>query len=515
MFRRGVMILTIGLAMLLVWVLPAFSELIVDTTWVRRYNAPANGDDSGYYLAVDGSGNVYVTGESYDSETHKDFATVKYDASGSEVWVRRYNGPGNGDDVTRAITVDVSGNIYVVGKSPGSGTHYDYATIKYYPNGDTAWVRRYNGPANDYDRAHDVTVDAYGNAYVTGAICGIGTADDISTIKYYPNGDTAWVRTYHKSSESPFDVEVDGAGNVYVAGFAPQSTGAASDYATIKYYPNGDTAWVRAYNGPGDGNDDACAVAVDDSGNVYVTGWSWGIGTDQDCATVKYDPSGNEIWVQRYNGPGNGNDNAYAIAIDDSSNIYITGASLGSGTGQDYATVKYDSSGNEIWVRRYNGPENGYDYAHSMAVDGFANVYVTGLSFGGSTHFDCATVKYDSSGNEVWVQRYNGPDNDYDYAYRVGVDGSGNVSIAGGSYSSQTLWDYVTIRYFQVLRGDTNGDWVIDVGDVVYLVSYLYRGGPAPEYVVVGDCNCDEIVNVGDVVFLISYLFKGGNPPDC
>ena len=482
---------------------------------MRTYNGPANGYDYGYFLAVDGSGNVYVTGDSYDSEMLEDFATVKYDASGSEVWVRRYNGPGNSYDFTHAVTVDVSGNIYVVGKSPGSGTSNDYATIKYYPNGDTAWVRRYDGPASDSDRAHAVTVDAYRNVYVTGASCGIGTGDDISTIKYYPNGDTAWVRTYHNGAESPFDVAVDGAGYVYVTGYAIPGTETTSDYATIKYYPNGDTAWVRGYNGPGDGHDDACAVAVDDSGNVYVTGWSWGSGTDQDCATVKYDSSGNQIWVQRYNGPGNGNDNAHAIAIDASSNIYITGPSLGSGTYQDYATVKYDSSGKEVWVRRYNGPENGYDYAHSIAVDGFGNVYVTGLSYGGWTHYDCATVKYDSSGNEVWVQRYNGPDNDYDYAYRIGLDGSGNVYIAGGSYCSDTFWDYNTIKYFQALRGDANGDGVIDIADVVHLINYLFIDGPAPNPLETGNANCDEVVDIADIVYLINYLFIDGPPPGC
>jgi hypothetical protein len=64
-------------------------------------------------------------------------------------------------------------------------------------------------------------------------------------------------------------------------------------------------------------------------------------------------------------------------------------------------------------------------------------------------------------------------------------------------------------------RGDVNGDGIVNVGDVVYLVSYLYKGGPPPDPVIIGDCNCDEIVNVGDVVFLVSYLYKGGPEPVC
>jgi hypothetical protein len=513
--KRYLFIPATWIVVLVFCALPALAEMIVDTAWVRTYNGPANDYDYGYFLAVDGSGNVYVTGHSYDSGTLEDFATVKYDASGNEVWVQRYDGSGNDYDFAHAIAVDVSGNVYVIGKSWGSGSGYDYATVKYYPNGDTAWVRRYDGPGNGGDAAHAITVDGPGNVYVTGTSYGSGTGDDIATIKYYPDGDTAWVRRYHNDAESPFDIAVDGAGNVYVTGYTRQGTGTDSDYATIKYYPNGDTAWVRRYNGTGDGHDDACAIAVDDSGNIYVTGFSWGSGTDQDYATVKYDSSGNEVWVQRYNGPGNGSDNAYVMAIDGSNNIYVTGPSLGSGTYQDYATVKYDSSGNEIWVQRYNGPENGYDYAHAIAVDGSGNVYVTGVSYGGWTYYDCATVKYDSSGNELWVQRYNGPDNDYDYAYAIAVDVSGNVYVTGGSYCSDTFWDYNTIKYFQALRGDANGDGVIDIADIVHLINYLFINGPDPDPLWVGDCNCDDVVNIADVIYLINYLFLDGPPPGC
>lgn len=116
--------------------------------------------------------------------------------------------------------------------------------------------------------------------------------------------------------------------------------------------------WVARYNGPPPSApvDIAYDVAVDDSGNVFVTGQSAGIGSNYDYATIKYNSSGIQQWVQRYNGPGNSTDNAYAIALDPSGNVYVTGRSWGVGTTFDYATIKYNSSGTQQWVQRYNGP---------------------------------------------------------------------------------------------------------------------------------------------------------------
>jgi len=181
---------------------------------------------------------------------------------------------------------------------------------------------------------------------------------------------------------------IDSSGNVYV-------TGASSgDYATIKYNSNGDSIWVKRYNGPVNGGDYANSIAIDGSGNVYVTGFSdTGFG-NYDYATIKYNSSGVQQWVQRYDGPGNSFDDANSIAVDNSGNVYVTGSSGGNGTGNDYATIKYNSNGDSIWVHRYNGPANGNDYAYPMAVDSSGNVYVTGGSSGIGTNLDYATIKY-------------------------------------------------------------------------------------------------------------------------
>jgi hypothetical protein len=109
--------------------------------------------------------------------------------------------------------------------------------------------------------------------------------------------------------------------------------------------------------------------------------------------TVKYNPDGNEVWVARYNGPANSRDYGECIALDDSGNIYVTGASWVSEY-SDYITIKYDANGIELWVARYNGPGNGSDYPYGLAVDSSGQVYVAGWSDGSGTYADYAAVKY-------------------------------------------------------------------------------------------------------------------------
>ncbi|UCF43719.1 MAG: SBBP repeat-containing protein, partial [Planctomycetota bacterium] len=449
--------------------------------WVARYDGPGNSDDGATAIAVDDSNNVYVTGYSIGDGTGGDYATIRYGPDSNEtIWVARYNGPTNDGDVASAIAVDDSNNVYVTGQSDGGATGYDYATIKYDPaDGNELWSARYNGPGNGSDEGWDIAVDDSNNVYVTGGSYGDGTGDDYATIKYDPvDGNELWVARYNgpgNGGDVALAIAVDDSNNVYVTGRS-WGNGTDHDYATIKYDPaDGNELWVARYNGPGNSSDEGWDIAVDDSGFVYVTGRS--NGTGDDYATIKYDPAdGNELWVARYNGPGNGQDEAQAIAVDDSNNVYVTGGSYGSGTDHDYATIKYDlADGNELWVARYNGPGNDIDVAHAIAVDDSNNVYVTGVSYGDSTDEDYATIKYDPNGNQLWLDRYNGPVNGIDYATGIAIDDMGNVYVTGESGYMSPESHYATIKYSQVsctppLDGDLNNDCKVDFQDLAIVV---------------------------------------------
>jgi len=416
--------------------------------WISRYNGPGNSLEEAFAVASDVSSNIYVTGSSMGSGSNLDYATVKYNSAGQEQWAVRYNGPANFIDIANAIAVDAAGNVYVTGISTGTISLSDYATVKYNSAGQEQWVARYNGPSNGTDEAFSITVDAAGNVYVTGQSLS-GTNYDFATVKYNSAGTQQWVSRYNgpqSSIDNAAAVKVDGSGNVYVTG---SSTGSGSglDFATVKYNAAGQEQWAIRYNGTNNADDVPSAMYVDASGNVFVTGGSSGSTSSNDYVTIKYNSAGQEQWNSRYNGTGNDNHISFGIAVSAAGNVYVTGSSIGQGSATDYATVMYNSSGAQQWAARYNGPNNTSDDAAAIEVDQSGNAFVTGASNSGGTNLDYLTIKYSPSGQQMWEQRYNGPGNGIDAALSVCVDGSGNVYITGNSQGSGSSSDYATLKY--------------------------------------------------------------------
>jgi len=403
----------------------------ISQEWVARYHFYS--DDQARAIAVDDSGNVYVTGksEAYTPQgAQPDYATIKYNSAGIMKWVQRYNGKGNDKDDVRAMVVDEMGNVYVTGLSNRFAFpdfDYDFATVKYDKNGVQQWVKGYN---RGQDQAEAIALDSLRNIYVGGVAGG-----DLTVIKYNPNGDSLWVRSYNSGSSDGFEaMAVDLAGNVYLAGWDSNEF----DWQIVKINSEGVFQWVRTFNGPGNGSDYPKSIAIDGSSNIYVTGYVWGNNT-VNYATVKYDSSGLQKWVAYY-----ANATALAISVDKLSNSFVTGVQT-----QNITTIKYNLSGVQEWIRNFNGAGNSYDMPCCIKLDDSANVYITGYATViAPWNTDYVTIKYNSSGIQQWLIYYHG--NNYNQATGLAVDKIGNVYVTGSSVGLGNN-DYATIKYSQAV----------------------------------------------------------------
>ncbi len=441
-----------GLFLTLFFVTWDFNFIYAQVTaeWIQRYDGPDKLNDNAYEIATDKNGNVYVSGMSDWKNTGADYNIIKYNSKGDFQWTARYSGPLE-DDLPIALAVDDNGNICVTGRSDAENGATDYVTIKYSSSGNQLWIQRFNGKMNKDDIPGCLAIDNIGNVYVTGSSDGTGSFNaDFATIKYNSNGVQQWVTKYNGSgngTDTPESMAIDDYGNVFVTG-SSVSSGTHYNIVTIKYDLNGVQQWVNIYNSPENNADFARSLAIDDSGNIYVTGGTIGNNTKSDFATLKYNFAGEILWIRKYNGPASDVDYARFITLDSKRNIYITGYSTGKGSEFDYATIKYNLDGDELWATRYNGPGNKNDLVNSLVVDDSGNIYITGQSEGIGTGADYATIKYNSDGVQQWAERYNGPADDNDNASSVAVDNSGNIYVTGNSTVNKKYnTDFVTIKY--------------------------------------------------------------------
>jgi uncharacterized delta-60 repeat protein len=406
-------------------------------------------------MAVDGDGNMYITGYGFTSGQGYNFLTVKFNSSGEKEWDVKFNGTTNNDDYARYIALDKDGNIYVAGiaSTGSSNSTNDIAIVKYNSAGEEQWSAIFNGESNGFDSPTAVAVDASGNVYVTGISVSSNGTEDYVTIKYNSTGDEQWKSFYNgpgNSDDEAIAIALDDQNNIYITGRSKHgSFGSTFDIATIKYNNSGEEQWVARYDGPANDVDAGVSAAVDGSGNVYVTGVSTGSGTLYDYATIKYNSNGEEQWVKIYNGDANREDTPVKILLDGSGNIYVTGQSRKSSSfdSEDYATVKYNSSGDELWVKRFDGDASSSDIPIDLKIDDENNIYVTGYSETGSGAVtkDICTIKYRPDGSEDWIVFYNNSENTGDEPVGIGLDNLGNIYVAGSS-----KFAYLALKYGQV-----------------------------------------------------------------
>ncbi len=306
---------------------------IVSQVWAKTYNGELNLNDFAADVQFDNNGDVYVTGstDSYSPFIFNGqaFTTIKYrQTDGVQLWLKSYDvlpddGTNANNEAANSLAVDINRNVYVTGKSNGT------TTVMYNNNGQEQWSKKIAG---GYGRK--ILVDILNNIVVTGW----GSA----TVKYDANGVMLW-QTIYPGNASFQDMALDTSGNVYVTGYNREN-GTSDDYRTVKYNINGEQQWSKWFNGDANGIDLARSIALDGYGNVYITGQcviKAGRNTNENYATIKYNNAGNEQWVKYYDGPESSVDRGFDIAVDGSGNVYVTGESAAKISFFDFATIKY------------------------------------------------------------------------------------------------------------------------------------------------------------------------------
>jgi hypothetical protein len=424
-------------------------------SWAARIASAAY--DSGYGIATDSSGNVFVTGYygiavtlyNQDGTTGASLAN----AGGGECFVAKYTSAGvvswaariasTGDDNGYGIATDSSGNVFVTGYYSAAVTLYGTgdatSTTLAYVGGNDVFVAKYTSAgviswaarivSTDYERGYGIATDSSGNVFVTGyygaAVTFYGTGDatsktlafaggnDCFVAKYTPAGVISWAaRIAGTGADQGLGIATDSSGNVLVTGYYGAAltlynqdgtsgatlafVGTYADVFVAKYTPAGVVSWAARIASAG--YDGGRGIATDPSGNVFVTGYYGAAltlynqdGTTgatlafvgvQDVFVAKYTSAGAISWATRI--AGTGDDQGFGIATDSSGNVFVTGqyqaaVTLYNQDGTTGATLAV-VGGYDAFVAKYT--PNGYITLPSSSINVAGGYYLNGVQVG-------------------------------------------------------------------------------------------------------------------------------------
>lgn len=278
---------------------------------------------------------------------------------------------------------------------------------------------------------------------------GISEICDSSLIRSSENTKILWNSSWGSPTNTDYglDLILDSTGNITIAGYTESYGAEAQDVVVLKYNTNGTLLWNTTWGGPD--YDVARGIGALSTGESIVCGntESYGAGHN-DFFLLKIDTNGILIWNTTWGGAEY--DWAYALTIDTLGNIYVAGSTNGSGAGnRDFALVKFNSAGVEVWNTTWGGIES--DQAYDIELDKDGNIYLVGHTYSfGAGNGDFTLLKYDPSGTLLWNVTWGGPS--YDWANHFALDSSGNILCTGDTYSFGIAGDVAIVKF------DPNGN---------------------------------------------------------
>ena len=490
----------------------ASRPLIIDPvlSYSTYLGGTGSGFDQGLGVAVDSSGNAYVTGETESPDFpvsmgapqpirggQRDAFVAKLNPAGTALVYSTYLG-GAGNEIGNAISLDVAGNAYVTGETESANfPTVNPLQVAFAGQGD-AFVAKLNAAGNGLvystflggsgrETGQGIAADSAGNAYVTGETL---------------------------STDFP----------ATIGAFQTSHGGGQLDAFVVKVNAEGSALLYSTYLGAG-GNNRAHDIAVDSNGNAYVTGetdsgfpttagafQTTSAGGDIDAFVTKLNAAGSALLYSTYLG-GSSGDTGWGVAIDGASNAHVAGATQSTnfptarpyqaaraGTGDAFVT-KLNAAGSALLYSTYLGGTGSVDSGSGIAVDGLGNAYVTGGTTSanfptanpfqatcGSCTLDAFVAMVDTSASGISSLVYSSflGGSDWDSGRNIAADSAGNVYVTGVTRS--TNFPTTSGAFQSAFQGGSDDAFVSKIGaDFVVSISpssNTVSAGQSPVYTV-------------------------------
>ncbi len=412
----------------------------LELEWVREYTGDFEVQEASG-LAVDDSGNVIVGITSFDTISNDGITLQKYNTNGDLLWMQKYEGdfePGNSisNDKLQDITIDNNNNIYLAGRSDFCQSdpyeaYTSFLTFKYNSNGEILWLSEFTIDTlrTGWYWPYTIAVDSSNNVYVG------GNFEKGIILKYNSSGNLVW-KTDVDFTTYIDNMLLDEYSNIYIY---------KSDIGCAKYDSNGVLQWKTITDSLNEGVG-AIGMTIDNDRNIYLTGIKKYNRNTAAIYTAKYNQNGIRQWIKKYGGEEYYYYVGNHIFVDNHGNSYISGHFFSSSISDNqFITIKYDSSGNEIWVNKFDGPSNTSCQLFDMAMDNKNSVYITGRVY--NSYIDhLVLVKYDTNGDLLY-EGYYVESSLNTKGHDIEIDNNNNVFLIGESWKSGLKT--IVLKYIQ------------------------------------------------------------------
>jgi hypothetical protein len=467
--------------------------------------------DYGISVVQTSDGGLVVTGATFSfGAVAGDLLLSKFDASGNHLWSRTLGG--TSFDQGCSVVQSLDGGFVVTGYTNSFGVGGDDLLLsKFDASGNHLWSRTLGGSSDDYGISVVQTPD--GGFVVTGYTNSFGAGgDDLLLSKFDASGNHLWSRTLGGSSDDYGQSVVQTSDGGLVVTGATFSFGAGGDHLLLsKFDVSGNHLWSRTLGGSSGDYGGQSVVQTSDGGFV-VTGYTNSFGAGWlDVLLSKFDASGNYLWTRILGGTGW--DVSESVVQTSDGGFVVTGYtnSFGAG-GDDLLLSKFDASGNHLWSRTLGGTSFDQGYSVVQSLDG--GFVVTGYTSLGAQSL--LLSKFDASGNTCMGEFVTPTVQSITPTVTSPIPTitmpSPTITSPIPTVTSPTPPITTVCEEFPFIRGDVNGDGLVNHPDICFLKAYLFIGGSIPCQDA-ADVNDDGIISSADMLYLINYLNLGGLPP--